>query len=221
MIEQPCGHETLHPASYQGTIPWLRSFPDILLPHVVRTYRPADPAVARMLATALAGNGLVAITSSDVRNSPDPRGAAGCLVRVTAYDSHSGIALLKGLGRIVIEGLQASADGDTLLRVRGVPDHLPDEMAGQRRPRRQRLLELLTAHYPELGRNRYLAQIFEHEFPLGAFCDLLAHSLKLAADDLCWLLREHNADQRCLFLQERLERHQPVRVLFPPVTSCN
>lgn len=133
---------------------------------------------------------------------------------------------LRGLCRARIESEIESSQPYRTAELTLLPDFYPSGQTIDRVHRQRELLAGAVELLPELQSELLLHQLVEADIPLGALCDVLAHSLGLKPDDAQMLLEEPDVDLRSdivlHYLRQRLRRQTSIVAGgFPPAFSAN
>jgi uncharacterized protein len=204
-------------------------FPRIIFPlHIFeRRYR-------KMTADALEGNGLIAMAllKPGWEGLPEDRlppiHDVVCLSKITAEEQ-----LPDGRYYLVLQGLtraRIKAEPPTDLPYRiGELELCGDCEQGlaesEDRHLREQLLRGIQSLHPQLAVNPLFGQALDRELPLGVFCDVLAHALRLAPCQSQHVLEELNVQNRGRLLlraiQSEVARGESAPVHFSPKFSRN
>lgn len=111
-------------------------------------------------------------------------------------------------------------------RLELVEDFYPQIPMIDRERRQEELVEWFGKAYPKLGMQAEIVHALGSGMQLGELCDVLAHSLKLPAEDAQRLLNQVDVDQRSDLVLEMLKTQfrgalEPAGREFPPGFSLN
>ena len=211
----------------------------VLFPHVVQPLHIFEPRYCEMLADALAGDRLIAMTLLEPgwENEYQHRPAVASTVCVGKIISHTTTEdgrhniLLVGVkrGRILREIEQERSF--RMAEVEILEDFYPPEDALLRPQLMQRLQELFLQFVPEgLAAQESFKQLVGKQLPLGILTDTITYALNLPVAIKQQLLAEDNVDVRCRILTRCLEQKlksesggacNPSSDDFPPRFSDN
>ncbi len=192
-----------------------------------------EPRYRRMTADALEENRLIAMAllRPGWEMLPDgqvpPIYETVCLSKIAAEEK-----LPDGGYYLVMQGLcrariVAETEGDLPYRI-GELELCPDEeiSAGpEEQILREELLRSLQSLQPGLAVSSMFAPALDAELPLGAFCDVLAHALRLPPGDCQSILEEQNISRRGRLVLKAIRaaarQREIVPAHFPPKFSRN
>jgi Lon protease-like protein len=218
-----CGSAALFP------LPNAVFYPRVLFPlHIF------EERYREMTADALEGDRLIAMALLKP-DRPIPDNARGprihdmvCLSKITAEEK-----LPDGRYYLVMQGLARARvirerPTQRLYRI-GELELCRDDETGltdsENQCIRERLLKGIQSLHVELAVNPMFVQALDGELPLGAFCDILAHALKLAPGPSQRILEELNVHKRGRLvleaIQSELARRETVPAHYPPKFSHN
>jgi Lon protease-like protein len=228
---QPSGFE---PADFPGHAALFPLPNAVFFPHVIFPLHIFEPRYRQMTEDALEGNRLIAMALLKPgweKLSEDripPVFDMVCLSRITAEEK-----LPDGRYYLVLQGLSRARIVDefpteTPYRIgeleicRETFDKL-SESEDQRT--REQLLRHIQSLNPELAVSPMFVQALDRDLPLGVFCDVLAHALRMDPVKSQGILEELDFRRRCDLLlnaiRAELSRRETAPVHYPPKFSRN
>jgi ATP-dependent Lon protease len=223
-----------HPEQFSGRV---RLFPLpnlVLFPHVMQPLHIFEPRYRALLADALAGDRLIAMTllapgwETDYEGRP-PLLPVGCLTRVAMHqkqpDDRSNVLLL-GLRRIRLVRELAPVQPFREAEVEIVEDQYSPAGAAARPALQQSLVKAFKRVLPQLDVADQLEQLLGNNLPLGALTDVVGYAIDLDAALKQSLLAEPDVDRRAHTLLDHLNQSAGVAANgglagFPPQFSMN
>lgn len=206
----------------------------VFFPHVIFPLHIFEPRYRKMTADALEGNRLIAMAVLKPGWEELPAGSVPpiydmvCLSKITAEEK-----LPDGRYYLVLQGLSRARvlrelPADLPYRI-GELELLPESSGALSEAEDQRLREQLVRHIqslnPELAVSPLFVQALDRDLPLGIFCDVVAHALRLPPLPSQAMLEELNVTRRSQLLLEairaELARREQTPLHYPPKFSRN
>jgi Lon protease-like protein len=206
----------------------------VFFPHVIFPLHIFEPRYRKMTEDALDGNRLIAMALLKPGWEELPKGTEPpiegmvCLSKITAEEK-----LPDGRYYLVLEGrarARVLREAPTGLPYRiGELELCEDSSEGLSEAEDHHLREQLLRHIqslnPELAVSPMFVQALDRDLPLGSFCDVLAHALRLPHLLTQGLLEELNVRRRSQRLLEairaELSRREQTPLHYPPNFSRN
>lgn len=207
----------------------------VLFPHQGIPLRIFEPRYRAMMADALRGERLIAMSllkpgwETHYEGRPEVNEMV-CLGRITAEErlpSGEYNFVLAGVHRAVIDEELCSDTAYRVARLELFNDFYSREPLVDREARRRELLTDFRRLFTEIRGDAMFAQILEADVPLGTLCDLLAAALPIVPELKQQVLDELDVDLRSDLVLARIrELHEASRQgkpprKFPPEFSLN
>lgn len=206
----------------------------VMFPHVLQPLHVFEPRYRALLADALSGDQMIAMTLLSPGWESDYEGRpaiypVGCLTRIASHqkqpDDRSNVLLL-GLSRVRVVRELGPVRPFREAEVEVVPDDYPAGMAADRVLLQRSLVQAFQTAMPQLDVSEQLEQLLGSNLPLGVLTDIVSYSLDMETSQKEALLAEPNVDRRAAalvaHLQETAQEPVPSRLAgFPPTFSLN
>jgi Lon protease-like protein len=222
-------------SNFSGTAPVFPLPNVVLFPHQGLPLRIFEPRYRAMMADALRGEKLIAMSllkpgwENNYEGRPDTHEMV-CIGRITAEERLSSgeyNLILAGVQRAVIEEELGTDTAYRVARLELFNDFYSKEPLVDREARRRDLLMNFRRLFTEVRADALFAQVLEADVPLGVLCDLLTAALPIVPELKQQVLDELDVDlrsdlvlARILELQEASQGGKPPRK-FPPEFSLN
>jgi ATP-dependent Lon protease len=206
----------------------------VMFPHVMQPLHIFEPRYRALMADALAGDQLLAMTmlapgwENDCEGRP-PLLPIGCLARVASYqqqpDDRYNVLLL-GLRRVRLIAELAPTRPFREAQVEILADEYPPSGGAARPALQHSLVKTFQKLLPQLDLSDQLEELLGNNLPLGVLTDIVAYALDLDVAAKEALLAEQNVDQRAAALLKHLSPPDGNVLLgrlagFPPKFSVN
>lgn len=212
-------------SSFSGVAPMFPLPNVVLFPHQGLPLRIFEPRYRAMMADALRGERLIALSllkpgwETNYEGRPDAHEMV-CIGRITAEErlpSGDYNLVLAGVHRAVIDEELNSDTAYRMVRLELFKDFYSSEPLVDRDARSRELLTNFRRLFPEMRSDALFAQVLEADVPLGVLCDLLTAALPIVPDLKQQVLDELDVDLRSdLVLARILELHDASRDGKPP-----
>jgi uncharacterized protein len=222
-------------SNFSGTAPVFPLPNVVLFPHQGLPLRIFEPRYRAMMADALRGERLIALSllkpgwENNYDGRPDMHEMV-CIGRITAEErmpSGEYNLVLAGVHRAVIEEELVSDTAYRVARLEPFRDFYAAEPLVDRDARRRELLTNFRRLFVEVRTDALFAQVLEADVPLGVLCDLLTAALPIAVELKQQVLDELDVDlrsdlvlARIVELQNAARDGKPPRK-YPPEFSLN
>jgi Lon protease-like protein len=222
-------------SNFSGTAPVFPLPNVVLFPHQGLPLRIFEPRYRAMMADALRGEKLIAMSlfkpgwENNYEGRPDMHEMV-CIGRITAEErlpSGEYNLVLAGVHRAVIEEELNSDTAYRVARLELFNDFYSKQPLVDREARRRELLMNFRRLFTEVRADALFAQVLEADVPLGVLCDLLTAALPIVPELKQQVLDELDVDlrsdlvlARILELQEASQGGKSPRK-FPPEFSLN
>jgi Lon protease-like protein len=206
----------------------------VFYPGIIFPLHIFEPRYRKMTADALEGNRLIAMAllkpawEQVPSNTVPPIHDVVCLSKITAEEKLPDgryYLVLEGLSRARVLGETPTVEPYRIGELELCSDTGQEVSEAEDSRIREQLLRGIEALHSELVVSPMFVQALDRDLPLGVFCDILAHALRLSPLQSQQLLAELNVCRRSQLLLEairaELARREKTPLHFPPRFSRN